>query len=416
MCQCNELQVSHSHQQHGRSRSNSETKQFLPPDALARQAIANSSSRDTSNDRQSLPQRPLSAHELATNWRKPPTSAPVDDTQAIINAIVSSGSGAETAARIGYSAGPTTLPPSGYVPDQDKKEFCTYWIRTGECDYMQQGCLYKHEMPDMETLRKIGFRSYPAWWTKKTQITRMDGEKATIGPIVKPSVWLNRASEKPLGSGDEASESSASESESVSYVSNKSTRQDQTTKESIRQKPKFETPVSTPLRLKARNQSVTGDLIQFEPLLPTPSTTPSLTPASSDDSPPSTSASNQDSASDAEPKQKYRSKTGAPYKVFIPAGESARKHIAEADKLITRKQTSTTRSIAATNVPALDKQIQVLQKRQNDGLMASKHAPPTNTEHEPSTQRDIPAQRVSKSGCRTRRPASSVATSTGAKK
>ncbi|KAF2458781.1 hypothetical protein BDY21DRAFT_420731 [Lineolata rhizophorae] len=52
-------------------------------------------------------------------------------------------------------------------PDPEKKEYCTYWIRTGECDYTQQGCLYKHEMPDKATLARIGFRGVPRWWAEK---------------------------------------------------------------------------------------------------------------------------------------------------------------------------------------------------------------------------------------------------------
>ncbi|KAF2861295.1 hypothetical protein K470DRAFT_269922 [Piedraia hortae CBS 480.64] len=64
------------------------------------------------------------------------------------------------------------LPPSGTQPDQNKKEYCTYWIRTGECDYMQQGCLYKHEMPDKATLDKIGFRSVPRWWREQEAESR----------------------------------------------------------------------------------------------------------------------------------------------------------------------------------------------------------------------------------------------------
>ncbi|GES60993.1 hypothetical protein ATEIFO6365_0006045400 [Aspergillus terreus] len=49
-----------------------------------------------------------------------------------------------------------------------KKEFCSYWIRHGECDYQQQGCLYKHEMPtDPGTLEKLGLRDIPRWYREK---------------------------------------------------------------------------------------------------------------------------------------------------------------------------------------------------------------------------------------------------------
>ncbi|KAF1957138.1 hypothetical protein CC80DRAFT_535069 [Byssothecium circinans] len=63
------------------------------------------------------------------------------------------------AQRVGYR-----IPyPSGVEPDPSKKEYCTYWIRHGECDYMAQGCKYKHEMPPIDVLRKLGFRETPKW-------------------------------------------------------------------------------------------------------------------------------------------------------------------------------------------------------------------------------------------------------------
>lgn len=57
--------------------------------------------------------------------------------------------------------------------DSDRKEYCTYWIRHGECDYMQQGCRYKHEMPDIMTLRSIGFRNVPEWHKEKMRMRNM---------------------------------------------------------------------------------------------------------------------------------------------------------------------------------------------------------------------------------------------------
>ncbi|KAI4102728.1 MAG: hypothetical protein L6R37_004200 [Teloschistes peruensis] len=51
---------------------------------------------------------------------------------------------------------------AGLVPG--KKIYCTHWIRTGECDFIQQGCLYKHEMPDGATLKAIGYHALPPWY------------------------------------------------------------------------------------------------------------------------------------------------------------------------------------------------------------------------------------------------------------
>lgn len=46
-----------------------------------------------------------------------------------------------------------------------KKVYCTYWIARGECHFAQQGCKFRHEMPNLETLEKImGRRSFPKWW------------------------------------------------------------------------------------------------------------------------------------------------------------------------------------------------------------------------------------------------------------
>ncbi|KAL8915587.1 MAG: hypothetical protein Q9171_000152 [Xanthocarpia ochracea] len=51
---------------------------------------------------------------------------------------------------------------AGLVPG--KKVYCSHWIRKGDCDFVQQGCLYKHEMPDDDTLRAIGIRALPSWY------------------------------------------------------------------------------------------------------------------------------------------------------------------------------------------------------------------------------------------------------------
>ncbi|CAI7580488.1 unnamed protein product [Penicillium crustosum] len=55
-----------------------------------------------------------------------------------------------------------------------KKEYCSYWIRHGECDYSQQGCLYKHEMPtDFHTIEKLGLRDIPRWFREKHNIASL---------------------------------------------------------------------------------------------------------------------------------------------------------------------------------------------------------------------------------------------------
>ena len=61
--------------------------------------------------------------------------------------------------------------PSGIEPDPSKKEYCTHWIRHNSCDYMQQGCRYKHEMPDREKLEELGFPQIPMWYRDKMAIS-----------------------------------------------------------------------------------------------------------------------------------------------------------------------------------------------------------------------------------------------------
>lgn len=85
------------------------------------------------------------------------------------------------------------LPPSGREPDQTRKEYCTYWIKTGECDFTQQGCLFKHEMPDLQTLReKVGIGSVPHWYQVRCA---MDARR-TAGTRAETPEWLRERSEE----------------------------------------------------------------------------------------------------------------------------------------------------------------------------------------------------------------------------
>lgn len=61
--------------------------------------------------------------------------------------------------------------PSGVQPDPSKKVYCSHWIKTGECSFIQQGCRYKHEMPNLEKLRELGVTQIPKWWKEKSAIT-----------------------------------------------------------------------------------------------------------------------------------------------------------------------------------------------------------------------------------------------------
>ncbi|KAL1794533.1 hypothetical protein ACET3X_007954 [Alternaria dauci] len=81
------------------------------------------------------------------------------------------------AQRLGYCA----PYPSGIEPDPSKKEYCTHWIKTGECDWTAVGCKFKHEMPSIEKLRELGFaRGIPRWWKEKSAI------------VARPPTWMQR--------------------------------------------------------------------------------------------------------------------------------------------------------------------------------------------------------------------------------
>ena len=58
--------------------------------------------------------------------------------------------------------------PAAKIANQ--KEYCSYWLQKGECNYTQTGCKFKHEMPvDKETLQKCGFREIPRWFMESPE-------------------------------------------------------------------------------------------------------------------------------------------------------------------------------------------------------------------------------------------------------
>ncbi|OCL14590.1 hypothetical protein AOQ84DRAFT_384620 [Glonium stellatum] len=139
---------------------------FLAPDAMVRKPYSTSTPNNTPVLGTSSPYQ-LSAPTMEASIANPILAKQQQPSLSVMDAIA--GSDPATAARIGYTPR-RPLPPSGAEPEQEKKVYCTYWIRTGECDYTQQGCLYKHEMPDLETLKNIGFISEPKWWKEKYAI------------------------------------------------------------------------------------------------------------------------------------------------------------------------------------------------------------------------------------------------------
>ncbi|KAI6913582.1 hypothetical protein KC318_g11039 [Hortaea werneckii] len=393
---------------HARSQSAvvNPVKKYLAPDALARQALA-----QTANNQHApvtaLEASNLSAHEASSNWRSTAsTSRPTtsNTTQSIIDAIVSTASGAAEAVRVGYIPRLTVAPPSGAQPDQDKKEYCTYWIRTGECDYMQQGCLYKHEMPDKATLEKIGLgRNLPRWWIEKQSGVKLGArEPQIVGPLMKSSEWLKR---KPTGR--DASDASGESSESDDEIQSSSGRRSMASSQSSEAASKNATTVMSTGESKAtvfkdktsrevedvsdceppfdiRKASTTSDLIDFDPLLPTPSScSPSIAPEKSIDSSSGTTHISQTTSCPAQMiKDDNTTKlasqrpaaTATATKIFVPKGESADHHAAEARKRAACQYERRGAPVSSMgSVQPLEKQIQDMQKAKLD-KSGRKHA------------------------------------------
>ncbi|KAI5359595.1 Putative Zinc finger, CCCH-type [Septoria linicola] len=378
---------------HVRSQSGTPAKQFLAPDALARQAYSNSSYSGPSSPAMNS-MRSLTASEAAPSWRR---SEPIDttDTQGVIDAILRSEAGAETAELLGYRSRDTTPPPSGILPDQDKKVFCTHWIMTGDCKFVQQGCRYKHEMPSEAKLKELGIRHTPRWWQEQNASIKLGGMRNIVGSGLKPLEMLN------MGKGDEADdESSSDESEVIEMVKQvpvKAQDANVGSKQILKSKTEAKSPVAPPTRPSSpvmepakspRKPSTTSDLIDFTPALasvpaPPPAPKPTTRPA-----PPSNPRTTISIGINNLP--------GTPAKttkVFVPAGDSPEHHIADMKKRerITRfkqQQSSTpSPSQASTNKSECSP---------GSGLQASKHAPQTPTTASPKRSR---------AGCRIRRPA-----------
>ena len=58
---------------------------------------------------------------------------------------------------------PSKTPNAATPGIYGRKKYCTYWIRTGNCDYIQEGCKFLHVIPDAETRLRIGIRDMPRW-------------------------------------------------------------------------------------------------------------------------------------------------------------------------------------------------------------------------------------------------------------
>lgn len=54
--------------------------------------------------------------------------------------------------------------PALNMPNPTGKEYCTFYLRTGQCDYSQQNCQFKHHFPSTwHEMKRIGFLQIPDW-------------------------------------------------------------------------------------------------------------------------------------------------------------------------------------------------------------------------------------------------------------
>jgi hypothetical protein len=388
---------------HNRNRSQPSAKQWLAPDAIVRSAWGSQlqAASPLPSDK-ALPLRPSGTGALSNNWRKPVVEQG-DSIQASIDAIVAANH--DKPIRL---AARTPTPASGAVPDQEKKVYCTHWIRHGECDYTQQGCLYKHEMPDKFTLEKIGFRTVPRWYLEKTA-PRLQGMSSlpTVGAPMKASEWLRRGSSN-CSDADDESETSGTEDESSTDQQEVAVPTHSTVGAAPSTLPQQAVVVlteaeavpkmpSTPrLYDSIRKLSYADDLITFSPLIPTPSSSECSTTASS---PASTRAAVSTPTSTSESASDAKSPTRKVHRVFVPAGEAsahhiaqARKHVRNASKAERAQNLDMPRMYAAHGDSAKSgaglmesetkspfQEAQYASPTPQHSLMASKHAPPVAT-------------------------------------
>lgn len=373
----------------------------------------------------SAPQQlPVSA--TAATWRRVDDAASAKSQEIIDNTLAQSTHSPthkpETAFKI--SRTPPSSPKSSF--EQKDKIYCSYWIRSGECDYTQQGCRYKHEMPDKATLASIGFRTVPRWWQEKVAIQLGQSAIPTVGPVMKPAEWLKQRRESQGSQDSQSDADSGSEHESeagdendsdVDAVPTTALPQSETVQSLAPGKDdgadaleleKIDEPsdkttaqaaviaTTETVNEPSRKQSDV-DLIDFSPITPT-----RTNPSKSDDTttlnpinpttpcPAKTPAPSLPATANTQP-------TTSPRKVFVPAGESTEFHVADARR---HAQTQQAGQKSVQKGPVEPKHCKVVspntekhppttpattpkRSEPKSGLMASMHAPQSNCQKSP---------------------------------
>lgn len=373
---------------------------------------------------QAVSRLPVSA--TASNWRKTedPASA---RSQVIIDNIVAQGSRSpvrqpQTALRA--SRTPTSSPGSSF--EQRHKIYCSYWIRSGECDYTQQGCRYKHEMPDKRTLASIGFRTVPRWWQEKVAIQLGRSAIPTVGPVMKPAKWLKQRRLSHDSQSDEedrselGSEAEGGEESDVDAVSptksgpqHSATAIDPAAEKSdemavLLPERKEECPDKVVTRASTNTTPETvsqprwslpdGDLIDLSPISPTQTSS-----CNSDDTATLEIIGNAKPSPGATPVPplpgtERKPPVTLPRKVFVPAGELSEFHVADARKhaemqkpklkpSIEARQCQTRDSNEETQPATISLSISKGADMPKAGLRSSMHAPQSACGESPCSNR-----------------------------
>lgn len=379
-------------------------------------------------------QLPISA--TATTWRRVDDAASAK-SQEIIDNIIAQGSHSpahkpETALRISQT--PSSSPKSSY--EQKSKIYCSYWIRSGECDYTQQGCRYKHEMPDKATLASIGFRTVPRWWQEKVAIQLGQSAIPTVGPVMKPAEWLKQRgnsqgsqgsrtdedsqSEYESEAGDEKSsdgdaaptsvlpcpetaldpaegkgeQAAASELEKIEESSKNTATQvsaiamteRENIDDSFHRVSKQVPAIVTREAVKEPNRKLSDvDLIDLSPIAPTGTTSCKSDGSTSFSHIPPTEPCSTKTPTPSLPAVVSKPPTPSARKVFVPAGESTEFHVADARKHAQSQKSGSKTKIETKQCKAEDPNIEkhspttpVTTHKPSEpksGLMASMHAP-----------------------------------------
>lgn len=202
-------------------------------------------------------------------------------------------------------------------------------------------------MPDKAGLLRLGFSSTPRWYLEKTQTVKLGNAKTNGSSSRSSTAWLQSISKNQQH--DEAGyEGEVSDSASMS---------DESTLEEVpAEKPaKIASTDVKPTRHSIdkhedRKMSFGDDLINFEPLLPTPVSSVTSMKSSSSSDAKSGGAEHWTTIKATETlpgKEKQQANT----KVFVPRGESPGFHIARANGKAKRKEPKAARMVRRDTVP-----------------------------------------------------------------